>query len=310
MAGLRPAREHSAHQLTDVSRKLIAGAAASLCSLAGCTDALSPPSTVATPAFVYVSDQTGRDRLIIYDHGATAPFPGTLDGDADPQSAHGRIVFSGHRVSETSSEIYGAKLDGSDLQRLTTGALDIEPSMSPDGNAVAFVRLQSGVSRLWMVQADGSNAAAISTGSDSHTPESSPRLSPDGRSILFNSSRSGTSQLWQLPAGGGAAVQLSHETNGAFNGSWGADGSSVFFVAGLDFHTVHEIAPRDGAETSIGVDGSAVAEPECSASLCLAATNSDDASGDIVVIARAGSSAPLSLVSTAANEREPAFLHP
>jgi Tol biopolymer transport system component len=292
-----------------MSRKTIAGAA-SLCALAGCADAVSPRAAVAIPGFVYVSDQSGRDRLYLYDHGSTTPLPGTLDGDSDPQSAHGRIVFSGHRVSETSAEIYSAKLDGSDLRRLTVGALDIEPSMTPDGSAVAFVSLQNGVSRLWMVEADGSNPTAISTGSDSHTPESLPRFSPDGRVILFNSSRTGTSQLWQIPASGGVAVQLTHETNGAFDGSWGADGSSAFFVAGLDLHTVHEINARDGAKSSFAVDGSTVAEPECAVSLCLAATRTDASNGNIVAITRADSSAPLSLVSTRANEREPAILHP
>jgi dipeptidyl aminopeptidase/acylaminoacyl peptidase len=293
----------------DVSGKIIA-AAASLCALAACDDAVSPRAAVATPAFVYVSDHTGSDRLYIYDGRSTTLFPATLDGDADPQSAHGRIVFSGRRVSETRSEIYSAKLDGSDLRRLTTGALDIEPSMSPDGSAVAFVRLQAGVSRLWMVEADGSNPTPIATGSDSHTPESLPRFSPDGRALLFNSSRTGTSQLWQIPVEGGVAVQLTRETNGAFDGSWGADGSSVFFVAGLDLHTVHEIDARDGAATSFAVQGSTVAEPDCDASLCLVATRTNDSNGDIVAIGRSASSQPLPLVSTTANEREPAILHP
>ena len=293
-----------------MSRYATAAAAASMCVLAGCSDATSPRNAAAIPDFVFVSNETGRDRLYIFSSGHVTPFPGTFDGDADPQSAHGRIVFSSYRTSETSSEIYRANLDGSDLQRLTNNsAMDVEPSMSPDGSAVAFVRIENGVSRLWMMDAAGSNASALATGSDSHTPESLPRFSPDGRTILFSSSRTGTTQLWEMPAKGGEAVQVTREINGAFDGSWGADGASVFFVAGLDFHTVHQLDLLDDSETGHALDVSDVVEPECTALVCLAVTGADGSHSDIIFFMRAGSSAPLSLLSSVANEREPAILH-
>jgi Tol biopolymer transport system component len=282
-----------------------------MCAVAGCSDSTSPRVNIAIPDFVFVSNQTGRDRLFVFSDGVVTAFPGTMDGDSDPQSAHGRVVFSSYRVSETNSEIYSAKLDGSDLVRLTNNsALDVQPSLSPDGTSVVFVRFQNGLSRLWTMDADGSNATALSTGSDSDVPESLPRFSPDGHTILFNSSRTGTSQLWQMPATGGAAVQLTHETSGAYDGSWSADGSSTFFVAGLDFHTIREISIDEGTVTSYAALDRNVIEPECGAAFCLAVTGSDNSNGDIAALTAANASAPVPLLSSAANEREPAILHP
>jgi len=285
-------------------------AAASICALSSCTDATSAHVRGTVPDFVFVSNQTGADRLYIYSNGVASQFPGTADGDKDPQSANGRIIFSGYRASESNSEIYSAKLDGSDLQRLTNnGALDVQPSLSPDASSILFVRFQNGVSRLWEMRGDGSDPGELSTGSDPHTPESMPRISPDGRTILFNSSRTGTSQLWKMPVAGGAAVQLTHEMNGAFDGSWGMDGSTIFFVAGLDYHTIHEMNVLGGTETSYAVGAGNVSEPECGADFCLAVASADHSNGDIVAFLGESDPTPLSLLNSFASEREPAILH-
>lgn len=294
-----------------MSRLRIAFAAASICGLVACSDSTSLRPIDKIPDFVFVSNQTGRDRLYIYRDEETIPFPGTVDGDADPQSANGRIVFSSYRNGETNSEIYSAKLDGTDLQRLTqNGALDVEPSLRPDGSTIVFVSLQGGTSRLWMMNADGTDPFPIVTGSDVHTLESMPRFSPDGRTILFNSARTGTSQLWAVSAAGGAAVQVTHEINGAFDGSWDMHGASAFYIAGLDFRTVHEIRISDGTVTNYAAVASDVSQPACNAELCLVVSGASHFNGDILAYIGAGSTTPLSLLNRSANEREPAILSP
>jgi hypothetical protein len=78
----------------------------------------------------------------------------------------------------------------------------------------------------------------------------------------------------------------------------------------LDFHTVHQIGVLSGTTTSYAVGDGNVIEPECDAALCLAVTSADHSNGDIVAFVGASDSAPLSLLNSPANEREPAILHP
>lgn len=271
------------------------------------SDSTAPNPPGQIPDFVYVSNST----LFTYKGGVTALLPGSVAGDYDPQSAHGRIVFTGHRDNPVNSDIYIANIDGSDVQRLTTnGQEDYEPSPSPDGSHVAFVSLRSGTSRLWIMDSDGSNQTAMTTGSSSSMPESAPRFSPDGTTILFDSPRTGTSQLFTMPAAGGEATQLTHEAGGAFDGSWSADGKSVFYIEGLNRTIIHRVVVSDGTVTKYVEHGIDVGQPACTSELCLVVTRRVSNSADILAYVGPGDSDPHSVVGTAADERQPAFLVP
>jgi dipeptidyl aminopeptidase/acylaminoacyl peptidase len=295
-----------------VSRLIRAIGLATLGAVCACgSDSTSPNPTDQIPDFVYVSNQNGSDQLFTYKAGATALLSGSQAGDKDPQSAHGRIVFTGYRDSPTNSEIYSTKNDGSDLQRLTTsGALDFQPSPSPDGSQVAFASLRSGTSRLWIMDSDGSNPTAMTTGSQDYTPESAPRFSPDGAKILFNSARTGTSQLFVMPAAGGDGTQLTHELNGAFDGSWSADGASVLYVDGQNRTVIHELQVQGGAVSDYVTDGTDVGEQACTTALCLVVSGRTSAAGDIYAYVGPNDQNPTLLVGTSANERQPALLVP
>jgi Tol biopolymer transport system component len=281
-------------------------------ALAACSsDSTSPNPLDQIPDFVYVSNQNGNDQLFTYSKGATALLPGSVAGDADPQSAHGRIVFTSFRDNSTSSEIYSANNDGSDIRRLTNNpALDFQPSLSPDGTRIVFASLRTGTSRLWIMGADGSNPTAVATGSSQYTPESVPRFSPDGTRILFDSPRTNTSQLYVMPAAGGAATQLTHETNGAFDGSWSADGSSVFYIDGRDHTVIHEVDVSAGTVTEYVTGGVDVGQPACTGALCLVVSGRTSGPGDIYAYIGSGAQQPLLVLGGSGNERQPAFLVP
>lgn len=271
----------------------------------------TPDPLAKVPKFIYVSGQSGGDQLYTYSAGQSTLFPGSVSGDADPQSAHGVVVFTSYRDAPNNSEIYSEKIDGSNIVRLTNNpALDFKPSLKPDGTTIAFASLRSGTSRIWMMNADGTNPTAIATGSDQYTPETAPRFSPDGTQLLFNSPRSGTSQLWIMPAAGGTAVQLTHELNGAFDGSWSADGASVFYVSGLDHADVHQIVVSSGAVANYVTGGTDVSQPACNADVCLVVSGAGSSAGDILAYVGTGSTSPVPVVHSAANERQPAILHP
>ncbi|MFC2023863.1 DPP IV N-terminal domain-containing protein, partial [Chloroflexota bacterium] len=79
--------------------------------------------------------------------------------------------------------IYSISVDGSGLQRLTTG---IEPAWSPDGNQIAFARWQQ-PRGMWVIDADGSGERRVFDWGETRWPS----WSPDGSEILFSHQKGG-----------------------------------------------------------------------------------------------------------------------
>ena len=75
--------------------------------------------------------------------------------------------------------------------RLTTGGRDRDPVLSPGGRRVAFVRRDTTVSELWIVDVGGGPARRLVAARPNDEPRAnltrfaSPRFSPDGRTIYF-----------------------------------------------------------------------------------------------------------------------------
>ena len=285
---------------------LALGAAAASCG----SDSSSGPSDplAKVPSFIYVSNASGNNQLYTWDHGATALFPASVAGDIEPQSAAGKVVFTSYRVSYLNAEIYISNLDGSNAIRLTDDpSPDEQPSLSPDGGTVVFTSLRSGSHRIWTMGADGSNPTELATGSSEDLSESNPRYSPGGGRILFSSPRSNTTQIYVMPAAGGEATQVTHEANGAFDGSWSSDGNSIFYVDGQDRTKIHNIVVSTGVVTDYVTGGTDVGDASCTASACLAVSGATSANGNILAYVGAGSD-PISLLITSNNEFEPAVL--
>ena len=76
-----------------------------------------------------------------------------------------------------------------------------DPQISPDGTKVVFVRnsldlmKDRGRSRLWVVNADGSDLRPLTSGAGN---ESYPRWSPDGKRLAYVSDVGGSAQLYCL----------------------------------------------------------------------------------------------------------------
>jgi Tol biopolymer transport system component len=271
----------------------------------GPTDPLSK-----VPRFIYVSNASGNNQLYTWDKGVTALFPASVAGDVEPQSAAGKVVFTSYRISYLNAEIYIANLDGSNAIRLTDNpGPDYQPSLSPDGSTVVFSSLRSGNSRIWTMNADGSNPTELATGSAENLSESNPRYSPGGGRILFSSPRTNTTQIWVMPTNGGPATQVTHEANGAFDGSWSTDGKSIFYVDGVDRTRIHNIVVSTGDETDYVTNGADVGDAACTASACIVVTGATSSNKNIAAYVGANSE-PISLLQTDNNEYEPALLIP
>jgi TolB protein len=155
---------------------------------------------------------------------------------------------------------------GSPEQITNVEADDRAATYSPDGTKLAFdsTRDSDGKTRVWIMDADGSNVHRLSGGAD----DWGATWSPDGASIAYYSwsgvKEPGSSQIWIHAADGTAAPrQLTFGSEAVNSPSWSPDGSRIAFtVVGDDRSSVW----------SIGVDSSHPAN----------LTNDARASGDLI----------------------------
>ena len=108
-------------------------------------------------------------------------------GAADAEGAQG-VAWTGDGgfiyVSRASGNLDLWNLDpktGTRRQLTSDPADDVQPVQSPDGRSLAFVSTRDGGQRIWVMNVDGTEARAVTTG----PTDSFPSWSPDGASILF-----------------------------------------------------------------------------------------------------------------------------
>nr|WP_233503600.1 amidohydrolase family protein [Sphingomonas psychrotolerans] len=114
-------------------------------------------------------------------------------------------------------DIYALDAAGGTARPLLTGmAFERNPVFSPDGKRIAFVSDRSGVTNLWVANADGSGLRQLSQDT-ALTLYAAPAWSPDGRSVYVSRAVHSVLafELWQFPAAGGAGtVVVKAQPNG------------------------------------------------------------------------------------------------
>jgi Tol biopolymer transport system component/DNA-binding winged helix-turn-helix (wHTH) protein len=104
---------------------------------------------------------------------------------------------------------------------------DASPQYSPDGRRIAFYSNRSGIFQIWVCEADGSKAAAITSMKRGNT--ASPKWSPDGRTFAFDSNVTGVYQVYTVGADGGKVRQVTSGPLSHFGANWSRDGSWIYF---------------------------------------------------------------------------------
>ena len=121
-------------------------------------------------------------------------------------SADGKwLLFSSYRTPDAEgafrrSHIYAANVATGDIKQLTTGAgTNNGPIVSPDGRTIAYIHADStdhsawAESKLWMMNADGSNARAVT---NLDRPISGVSWAPDNSGVYFNVESEGSKNLY------------------------------------------------------------------------------------------------------------------
>jgi acylaminoacyl-peptidase len=121
------------------------------------------------------------------------------------------------------------RLNASDIFNLQFAS---DPQISPDGRRIVYVRAFADImtdkrlSNLWVVDFDGKDDRALTTGNFS---DKSPRWSPDGTRIAFVSDRDGTPQLYVRWMDTGQTAKLTNLAYEPLNLAWSPDGKRIAF---------------------------------------------------------------------------------
>jgi Tol biopolymer transport system component len=100
-------------------------------------------------------------------------------------------------------DLYTVPIAGGAATRITSGAgWDQQPRYSPDGKQIAFVSDRNGSKNVWIANADGSRARALTK--SERVNFASPIWTTDGQYVIAGR----TGQLWMYNKDGGSGVQL------------------------------------------------------------------------------------------------------
>jgi Tol biopolymer transport system component len=149
------------------------------------------------------------------------------------------------------SHLYVMDADGTDLRQLTRGSeWDRNAAWSPDGNKIAFARSGYDGYEVYVMDADGSNATAVTSVAAESAP--SPSWSPDGSRIALDANGA----IHVVSADGTGLRRLSPELPRGvldMNPSWSPDGTQIAFMR----YTTDDVADtaEDGDIWTVNIDG-------------------------------------------------------
>lgn len=209
---------------------LVALASASPAAAQGGPDAAAAKPTVGLPL------KTARTHTFTTTRGTWI----SLDVSPDGQ----KIVF------DLLGDLYTLPITGGTATRLSHGmAYDAQPRFSPDGKKIVFVSDRSGGENVWLMNADGSDTTALTTGNVNMYV--SPTFSPDGEYVVTSKSGGtfGTAKLWMYNVEGGKGVQLtttpevSPQTK-MLGAAWGADPRYLWYAARQGDWQYNSVGPQ------------------------------------------------------------------
>lgn len=133
--------------------------------------------------------------------------------------------------------IYNLRLADGQVRQLTRGESDYAPAWSADGQYLAFNSHRSGGWKIWVVNADGTDARRLTTTSSANfNYEYYPAWSPDGTHIAFEKwdNRASNFEIHVVRRDGTQETNLTRHAAHDRQPAWSPDGSHLVFTSQRD----------------------------------------------------------------------------
>jgi uncharacterized protein YjdB len=180
--------------------------AAERSNLAQFTKLSADTGSATDPAFspdgsriAFVSQRDGNAEIYVMNADGTGTTRVTNDPLTDGRPAFTpdgqTIVFHSSRTA-AKQQIWAVNMDGTGLAQLTRDSVNSSPSVSPDGQIIAYVSTRNKDGDIWLMGRDGSNQRQFT-----RTPqqrESEPRFLRDGTLAYLVERREGSRTVQQV----------------------------------------------------------------------------------------------------------------
>ena len=210
---------------------------------AACTDSTAPQPDDARYDLIFESmtaPTANQSHLFLLASGATSPAPLFTGAPyaAQPRvSADGRwVAFLSPSAVNGDEILWIARTDGSERHEVfaSPGSVISRPAPSPDGSRIAFQMYSDDLtsSRIWVVNASGTNAHAVTTAAhDGSYIYTTPAWSPDGSKLALAAGTPGNLRVGTMSAEGGPVTTVTEPTSGSdTEPAWSPDGTQIVLV--------------------------------------------------------------------------------
>lgn len=194
----------------------------------------SPDGTKLAFTSAKGGDYFGLSSLFVYDFGTKKERlvqPGVRTAPA--WSPDGTKLYYGKLTRDNPHwslqfDIYEYDLTTDDERRVTTGRRGLNPTVSPDGERIAFVTTRDGTANLAVVNRDGTGYREITLYANGEQVYN-PAWSPDGSRIVFDHSiKDGRDIAWVAPDGSGLEFLITGDDD-ARAAKFSPDGRTFWF---------------------------------------------------------------------------------
>ncbi|MBC7743404.1 MAG: PD40 domain-containing protein [Bdellovibrionaceae bacterium] len=166
---------------------------------------------------LYLLDLMTNKRVL------TSYRPGVNSGAVFAPDA--KSLYLGMSMGSGAADIYKINLNGEIVNRLTkgpAGAINVEPSVNPDGSKIAFSSERGGRPMIYTMSSDGGNVKRLTF---QGVYNSSPSWSPDGKKIAFAGQDQDHFDVFVMNADGSNIVRVTSAKRGNGKGAHNEDPS-------------------------------------------------------------------------------------